>query len=102
MRCACASWRSPRSATAAPIAAAARVPVVEPPELDAQQRRLQLVQARVEAFDLGHAPGAPAIAAQAAQLARERLVVGRDRAAVADRAEVLRRIERERRCARER
>src|SRR4051812_30379628 len=65
-------------------------------QLDAQNRRLQLVESAVEAGDVADVAILPAVLAQPTHLLRERGVAGGDGAAVSDRAEVLRRIEAER------
>src|SRR5687768_11662666 len=68
-----------------------RVALVQVPQLDAQDRRLQLVEPRVNPFDKAVvAPtGLPAVVAQHGQSLGERRVVRADRATVAIRAEVL-------------
>ena len=77
-------------------------PLVEMRQLHAQDRRLELVQARVVADLLVVDLVARAVEAQDARLFGDPLVGGDDHAAVAEAAEVLGREERERRGGSER
>ena len=77
--------------------AALRVPVVDVPQEDAQERRLHRVEARVVADVEELLLRCGAVEAQHAEPLRELRVVDGDQAAVAEREEVLRREEAERR-----
>ena len=69
------------------------VPRVEPGELDREDRRLELVEAAVEAALGVDVALRRAVVAQAAQAVGQGGVVGRHGAAVSERAEVLARVE---------
>lgn len=75
--------------------AAPVVPFIQPLQLDAQYRRLQFVQPGIESRHLVLVLDAGTVVAQQPDLFRQRLVVGRDGAAIADRTEVLARIKAE-------
>ena len=75
--------------------APALVPLVQAPQLDAQEGGLQRVQAAVEPRQIVVVLHLRAVVAQHADALGQRVVVGRDRARVAQRAEVLAGVERE-------
>src|ERR671918_520137 len=72
-------------------------PGVQLREEDAEERRLQLVQARIDPDGLERALVPRAVRAQQADALCQLVVVGRHCARVAERGQVLRRIEAERR-----
>ena len=69
--------------------AAAGVPLVEVRKFDAQDGRLHFVHAAVAAVLGALIAAGPAVLAQRSHFARQRFVVGRDRAAIAERAQIL-------------
>src|SRR5215213_1918102 len=77
------------------MAAAPLRPLVQTPQLDAQERRLERVQAPVEALHDVDVLLPLAVVAQHANRVPESGVAGHDRAAVAERPEVLRLVEAE-------
>ena len=80
--------------------AAQDAPAIEVRHLDAQQRRLQLVDAEVPAHQQVVVLGLGAVRAHQAQAFVQRGIGGQDRAAVAEATQVLRREKRQRRWRR--